>query len=139
MADFDPQEFLDERNAADPQPFYRRVRDAGAAVPGVFGGYQVVRRAEVEYALQHPDEFSSAMEAVDLGQTRPLIPLQMDPPDHVKYRRLLDPVFSPREMAKLKPQVTALVNGLIDGFIDRGGATSPRSSRCRCRRRSSWP
>ncbi|HEX5268472.1 MAG TPA: cytochrome P450 [Acidimicrobiales bacterium] len=120
MADFDPQEFLDERNAADPQPFYRRVRDVGGAVPGVFGGYQVVRRAEVEYALQHPDEFSSAMEAVDLGQTRPLIPLQMDPPDHVKYRRLLDPVFSPREMAKLEPQVTALVNGLIDGFIDRG-------------------
>jgi cytochrome P450 len=120
VADFDPQEFLDERNAADPQPFYRRVRDTGAAVPGVFGGYQVVRRAEVEYALQHPDEFSSAMEAVDLGQTRPLIPLQMDPPDHVKYRRLLDPVFSPREMAKLEPQVAALVNGLIDGFIDRG-------------------
>lgn len=120
MADFDPQEFLDARNAAEPQPFYKRVRDAGAVVPGVFGGYQVVRRAEVEYALQHPDEFSSAMEAVDLGQKRPLIPLQMDPPDHVKYRRLLDPVFSPREMAKLEPQVTALVNGLIDGFIDRG-------------------
>ena len=120
MAEFDPKEFLDERNAADPQPFYRRVRDAGAVVPGVFGGYQVVRRAEVEYALQHPGEFSSAMEAVDLGQTRPLIPLQMDPPDHVKYRRLLDPVFSPREMAKLEPQVSALVNGLIDGFIDRG-------------------
>jgi cytochrome P450 len=121
VAEFDPQEFLDERNAAEPQPFYKRVRDAGAVVPGVFGGYQVVRRAEVEYALQHPDEFSSAMEAVDLGQKRPLIPLQMDPPDHVKYRRLLDPVFSPREMAKLEPQVTALVNGLIDGFIDRDG------------------
>ena len=120
MAEFDPQEFLDERNAAEPQPFYKRVRDAGSVVPGVFGGYQVVRRAEVEYALQHPDEFSSAMEAVDLGQKRPLIPLQMDPPDHVKYRRLLDPVFSPREMAKLEPQVASLVNGLIDGFIDRG-------------------
>ncbi|HET6811831.1 MAG TPA: cytochrome P450 [Acidimicrobiales bacterium] len=120
MAEFDPQEFLDERNAAEPQPFYKRVRDAGAVVPGVFGGYQVVRRAEVEYALQHPDQFSSAMEAVDLGQKRPLIPLQMDPPDHVKYRRLLDPVFSPREMAKLEPRVAALVNGLIDGFIDRG-------------------
>ena len=120
MADFDPQEFLDERNAAEPQPFYRRVRDAGAVVPGVFGGFQVVRRAEVEYALQHPDAFSSAMEAVDLGQKRPLIPLQMDPPDHVKYRRLLDPVFSPREMAKLEPRVSSLVNGLIDGFIDRG-------------------
>ena len=120
MAEFDPQEFLDERNAAEPQPFYKRVRDAGAVVPGVFGGYQVVRRAEVEYALQHPDEFSSAMEAVDLGQKRPLIPLQMDPPDHVKYRRLLDPVFSPREMAKLEPRVAELVNGLIDGFIDRG-------------------
>ena len=119
--EFDPSEFLDERNAADPQAFYRRVRAAGAVVPGLFGGFQVVRRSEVEYALQHPDQFSSAMEAVDLGQKRPLIPLQMDPPDHVKYRRLLDPVFAPREMAKLEPDVTALVNRLIDGFIDRGG------------------
>ncbi len=88
-------------------------------VAGVFGP-QVVRRGAVEYALTHPEEFSSGMEAVDLGQSVPLIPLQVDPPDHRKYRRLLDPIFAPRRMNLLEPKITRLVNELIDGFIDRG-------------------
>jgi cytochrome P450 len=88
-------------------------------VPGMFGP-NVVRRSAVEYALTHPEEFSSGMEAVDLGQSVPLIPLQVDPPDHRKYRRLLDPLFAPRKMNVLEPQITNMVNELIDGFIDSG-------------------
>lgn len=119
-ADFDPREFLDPANSANPQPFWARLRSIGPVVPGLFGNVQVVGRAEVEFALQNPQIFSSAMDAVDLGQKRPLIPLQVDPPDHVKYRRLLDPIFAPREMARIEGDVTELVNNLIDGFIDRG-------------------
>ena len=111
--------FMDEGIAANPQPFYRQARAAGAVVAGPFGP-QVVRRGAVEYALTHPEEFSSGMEAVDLGQSVPLIPLQVDPPDHRKYRRLLDPIFAPRRMNLLEPEITRLVNELIDGFIDKG-------------------
>ena len=117
---FDPNEFLDPANSSNPQPFWRRLRDVGPVVPGLFGGVHVVRREDVEFALQHPNVFSSAMEAVDLGQKRPMIPLQVDPPEHVKYRRLLDPIFAPREMAKLEGEVTVLVNDLIDKFVGRG-------------------
>ena len=117
---FDPNEFLDPANSTNPQPFWKRLREVGPVVPGLFGGVHVVRREDVEYALQNPNVFSSAMEAVDLGQKRPLIPLQVDPPEHVKYRRLLDPIFAPREMAKIEGDVTILVNDLIDKFIDRG-------------------
>jgi len=60
------------------------------------------------------------MDAVDLKNKRPMIPLQIDPPEHKKYRKLLDPLFSPRKMALLDDEVSALVNDLIDGFIDRG-------------------
>ena len=119
-ADFDPQEYLDPANSANPQPFWGRLRSIGPVVPGLFGQVQVVGRPEVEFALQNPQIFSSAMDAVDLGQKRPLIPLQVDPPDHVKYRRLLDPIFAPREMARIEGDVTELVNSLIDSFIDRG-------------------
>ena len=35
----------------------------------------------------------------NIGNDVPLIPLSVDPPDHAKYRRLLDPQFSPQEMA----------------------------------------
>ena len=111
--------FMDGGIAANPQPFYRQAREAGAVVAGPFGP-QVVRRGAVEYALTHPEEFSSGMEAVDLGQSVPLIPLQVDPPDHRKYRRLLDPIFAPRRMNLLEPEITRLVNELIDGFIDKG-------------------
>ncbi len=64
--------------------------------------------------------FSSNMDAVDLKNKRPMIPLQIDPPEHKKFRKLLDPLFAPRKMALLDDEVSALVNQLIDGFIDRG-------------------
>jgi len=111
--------FLDPAVSADPQPFYRWARQQGAVVPGSFGP-QIVSRAACEHALHHPGEFSSSMEAVDLGQSVPLIPLQVDPPDHVKYRRLLDPIFSPKQMNKIEPDIARMVNELIDTFIDRG-------------------
>lgn len=80
----------------------------------------VTRRADVEAALRAPGCFSSGGEAVALGNVRPLIPLQVDPPRHVKYRRVLDPLFSPRRMAALEPVVTELVDRLVDGFADDG-------------------
>ena len=116
---FEPEGFMDSDVSANPQPYYRRAQAAGTVVAGTYGP-QVVRRSAVEYALQHPEKFSSAMEAVDLGQSVPLIPLQVDPPDHRKYRRLLDPIFAPRQMNALEPDIARLVNELIDGFIDRG-------------------
>jgi cytochrome P450 len=60
------------------------------------------------------------MDAVDLGNIRPLIPLQIDPPEHAKYRRILDPLFTPREMARREPSVAELVNEMIDRFAGRG-------------------
>jgi cytochrome P450 len=116
---FEPGGFMDSDVSANPQPYYRRAQASGTVVAGTFGP-QVVRRSAVEYALQHPEEFSSAMEAVDLGQSVPLIPLQVDPPDHRKYRRLLDPIFAPRQMNALEPDIARMVNERIDGFIDRG-------------------
>ena len=33
----DPEDFFDEELANDPQPFYRRIRDAGGVVEGPLG------------------------------------------------------------------------------------------------------
>jgi len=57
---------------------------------------------------------------IDLKNKRPMIPLQIDPPDHKKFRKLLDPIFAPRKMAAMDQEVSDLVNHLIDGFIERG-------------------
>jgi cytochrome P450 len=105
--------------AADPQPAYRAMREAAAVLP--FEGNMVIvcRRGEIEEAFRHPDLFSSNMSAVDLQNVRPMIPLQIDPPDHKKFRKILDPLFAPRRMAELEEPLTRLVNDLMDRFEGR--------------------
>jgi cytochrome P450 len=115
-----PFSAMDPEMAANPQPIFKMLREASPvmAVEGV--GVVLARRAEVDEAFRHPEIFSSNMSAVDLGNIRPLIPLQIDPPEHKKYRKILDPIFAPQQMALLEEPVAKLVNDLIDRFIDRG-------------------
>jgi len=110
---------LDPATAAQPQPLYRTLMET---TPVLRVGDSVIlsRRAEIDEAFRRPDLFSSNSSAADLGNIRPLIPLQIDPPDHVRFRRLLDPLFAPRQMARLEPQIASLVHRLVDRFIDRG-------------------
>ena len=54
------------------------------------------------------------------GSDTGAIPLQVDPPEHSRYRKMLDPLFAPRRMAEREPELTVLANDLIDGFIARG-------------------
>jgi len=70
--------------------------------------------------MHDPALLSSNPEAQFLGSETGLIPLQVDPPEHRRYRRMLDPLFTPPKMAKLEGEVAALVNQCIDGFIERG-------------------
>jgi cytochrome P450 len=117
----DTEGYVDQAVAglAEPQPMYKALRESTP----VFRSPQAVvlsRLADIEMALKHTELFSSNMDAIDLGNVRPLIPLQIDPPEHAKYRRILDPLFTPREMARREPRVTELVNEMIDRFADRG-------------------
>jgi cytochrome P450 len=110
---------VDPEIAAAPQASYRLMQEH-TPVLRLDGMVMISRHEDVMHALRHPELFSSNMDAIDIGNVRPLIPLQIDPPDHVKFRRLLDPLFSPKEVAKLEPEVRRLVNELIDGFEAAG-------------------
>jgi cytochrome P450 len=50
-----------------------------------------------------------------------MIPLEIDPPHHRKYRAMIDPMFSPAAVAKLEDWIRQLANRLIDQVIDKGG------------------
>ncbi|HVW82308.1 MAG TPA: cytochrome P450 [Mycobacteriales bacterium] len=76
-------------------------------------------RETIEYILHNPELFSSRVD-LGLGNVRPLIPLNVDPPQHSNYRRLLDPLFSPKKMAAYEPDIALRANTLIDTFIDKG-------------------
>jgi cytochrome P450 len=110
--------------AADPVPFYEALRrDCPVASFTGFGdGHWIVSRYEdVRHVLKAPEVFSSDLEAVDIGQERPLIPLQIDPPEHARYRRVIDPTLGPREVEPMEQQVRDLADRLLDGFVERGG------------------
>jgi cytochrome P450 len=108
--------------ARDPIPFYAELRERVpiSQMMELPDTHIVSRYDDVKFALQHPEIFSSEISAIDIGQTRPLIPLQIDPPDHAKYRRVMDPHLSMRHFVPLEDDVRKLVNELIDQFIERG-------------------
>ena len=79
----------------------------------------VASRRAVEATFKNTDVFSSEG-FLELGNVRPLIPLSVDPPRHLKYRKVLDPIFAPRQMDAIEDDVTARVNHFIDQFEAKG-------------------
>jgi cytochrome P450 len=109
--------FPKSRDPLPPQQANHELTRQGAI--GMDGSVMVNNRALVEETLQNPTLFSSA-EVVEQGNSLPLIPLGIDPPDHVKYRKMLAPLFAPRHIDLLEDDIVARVNHFIDTFIDRG-------------------
>lgn len=87
------------------------------------GGYWVLTRAaDIREALQKPDVFSSRISGIPAQPPRPekLRPLELDPPDHALYRRVLAPMFAPKVVAAKSAAIRATCVTLLDGFADRG-------------------
>jgi cytochrome P450 len=99
---------------------YALVRDAGPVARGPRGGYLVVSAQAAEFVLKHPGLFSSKRAFDAVGSPLPMVPIAFDPPEHARYRRVLQPFFSPRGTASWRPMVRRLAGELIDAFAGRG-------------------
>lgn len=118
-ADDETARIIYERSAC-PREYFARLRAQGPVdTTSGLDDVTLLRRGDVEHALKHWEDFSSDFGGV-MGSEEPIIPLNVDPPLHVRYRRLLDPYFAPKKMAALQPAVQRHTDALIDGFIDRG-------------------
>ncbi|WP_420433947.1 cytochrome P450 [Candidatus Poriferisocius sp.] len=110
--------------ARNPHDTYRKLRDNAPVTElsgrSSLGAVTLSRHEDVMRAFQTPEVFSSDPGAVDIGNTRPLVPLQIDPPHHRKHRKALDPLFAPQQMAKHEPRVRELIRELIDNVADEG-------------------
>lgn len=109
----------------DPYPQIDRLRArCPVAHSDLFGGFWMVTRyQDCRYVLHHPELFSSVQNVVPPYQATELgpdIPSQIDPPEHGKYRQILNPLLSPRAVAALRPRMRTLVGELIDGIVARG-------------------
>ncbi|MGH9042321.1 MAG: cytochrome P450, partial [Acidimicrobiia bacterium] len=121
--DFDP---TDPRVVRDPYPVYAAMRAECPVGHGSrFGGFHVISRfADVCQAAQNTEVFSSAegVSLPDFGNPVNAIPLEVDPPEHTRWRHLIQAWFSPPQVAVLEPTIRAITGGLIEKFLDRGHA-----------------
>ena len=106
-------------NLAEPQPTYRQVLAEGGIIRPVDGMALTFSRELTDFVLRNHEIFSSRVE-MNLGNIRPMIPLNVDPPNHAKYRKLMDPLFAPRQMDAQEADITRRVNHFMDAFVDRG-------------------
>jgi cytochrome P450 len=86
-----------------------------------YGGHWVVTHFdEVREVLADPATFSSyPNNLVDAGMGK-FIPLELDGPEHLAYRNVLQPLFNPSRMKPIEDEIRTISNELIDEFIERG-------------------
>jgi cytochrome P450 len=105
------------RATAEPQQMYVEAAGQCPVRRGPDGVLSLLRLEDILYVNKHRQVEQASKY---LGSNRPAIPLGLDGPEHTKFRRLLDPVFTPRRIAPLADKVGELSKELIDGFVGRG-------------------
>jgi cytochrome P450 len=97
---------------------WKTLRDAG---PVVFmnGYYYLTRREDVLAALRNPKVFSSSI-LQPPSDPLPVIPLAFDPPQHTRYRKILQPYFSPTALSKSRPVLQRHASEMIAALAGQG-------------------
>ncbi|MEM1402137.1 MAG: cytochrome P450 [Pseudomonadota bacterium] len=113
----DPFRVFAELHKETPPIFFNPAAFQGA------GGWYVSDGAIVKEVLQNPELFSSKNNtgfSFLLGQELDLIPLEIDPPEHMKYRIHFNKPLSPKAVAPREDSVRASAIELIEKFQSSG-------------------
>jgi len=91
------------------------------------GFYALTKHADIVHVSCNPEIFSARVGSNLLSDPddEPLEAMQsmllnMDPPDHVKYRRIFQRGFTRRMVAKLEPKIRAHAERVVDGIAHKG-------------------
>ncbi len=97
---------------------WKTLRDAG---PVVFmnGAYYLTRREDVLAALSQPNLFSARLAFHPAGNPVLLLPLAFDPPEHTRYRNILEPHFSPSALTRYLPLMQRNAAEMIGALASR--------------------
>jgi len=106
---------------------YQRFADLRGHCPvarsDALGGFWVLSRYDdVRFVLQHHELFSSETNVLPSGRMTefgPDIPTQLDPPEHTKYRRILNPALSPSAVAGLEASIRRTARRLLEPIAQR--------------------
>ncbi|OBG90454.1 cytochrome [Mycobacterium sp. E3251] len=99
--------------AADRGVGWEVVRDAGPVVY-MDGWYYLTRREDVLTALRDPSTFSSKKAFDELGSPLPLVPISFDPPEHTRFRKILQPFFSPHTLKDMLPSLQEQAISIVE-------------------------
>jgi cytochrome P450 len=139
VGDFANATLVDDSLRMDPQDFYAFLRaEQPVYKDTVSGAFIVSRYDDLRHILMNPKIFSSDSGAtftkyktsavrakIEAMYTADgYLPLDtlitIDPPEHGKYRKLVQEAFSISRVALLRETVSDYCNDYIDGFIDEG-------------------
>lgn len=91
--------------------------------PGPSGGWVLRRQEDLIKVYENTTDFikkGNGEYSSMIGESWDVIPTELDPPKHTAFRRALEPVFSPKNMAALKDKVANRADELIDKFKHKG-------------------
>lgn len=108
---------FDPRLYPDPHLGMRAlIKDA----PSIFytprhGGHWVITEHEAAWEfVRNPEVFSSRFLSIPkYANETPMFPINLDAPEHTKYRTLLAPAFSPKRINQLEDSIRKLTRALI--------------------------
>jgi len=120
FADGPPHGYFRMLRAEAPVCWHRETKGG----PGFFA---VTRYEDVKRISRDPTTFSSYegctniddLPAEELGGRRAIM-LNMDPPQHATYRRLVQRSFTPRMVRNMAPQVRAQARRIVDAVAPKG-------------------
>jgi cytochrome P450 len=101
--------------AADRKVGWDALRDVGPVV-FINGWYHITRRDDVLHALRTPEIYSSRKAFDMLGSPLPLVPISFDPPEHTRFRKILQPFFSPHTLAQMLPSMQRQAVTMVDAI-----------------------
>jgi cholest-4-en-3-one 26-monooxygenase len=116
-----PHHWFDWLRANDPVHWHDE--------PGGPGFWAVTRHADCLVVNRDPSRFSSYSRGTmpfeipeEAVEEQRLMMLNMDPPLHTRYRRLVNKGFTPRMVAQLHERIHQVTDQIIDGVIEKGEA-----------------
>jgi cytochrome P450 len=105
-------------HAGDPFPDFRRLRgEAPVYWHPTPGFWALTRHEDVVAVSRDPATFCSSRGVLLSDIERPVMPRQsiiyIDPPEHAKYRKLVQPAFSPGRLRVLEARIGEIVRQLV--------------------------
>lgn len=105
--------------AAERAAGWSALRDMGRVV-FIHGWYHLTHREDVLHALRTPEVYSSRKAFDMLGSPLPLVPISFDPPEHTRFRKILQPFFSPHTLSQMLPSLQQQAGAMVDAFKEAG-------------------